>query len=455
VSLLGSQSTGLGSVPTAAGGSGAGAGGGTIREITSTDGTVTITNPTGPVVDLSVLGAGEIVLGQVSYGLGEQGVDDVFPMGADSTASVAYMGAALNADTIGAPSATLGDSPRYEFAVPAALDRLRLLVFITKVTATGESFAGIGGKITIDGEEDATLGWGVVYDGGGTGSNIVQDASAEIIVAAGQSVGVTIGAYAGQTSGAIQVHILIVGHRDGDEGPYVSDDLTIRIEGAADAPPIVEGDDFEWVNQGSLGTAYNYVNFTGLDAPLVVTEGDVRYVNFDGNKMLVQATVPGTGIFNPPVGADFAPFYAAAVVRMNEAPNARQIWRYQVGPNIATLDVPLSTSFKLVWQWASDGAANVETVPDVTSDVLVWALLEWGYDGSEFFFILNGARVTVDNNSPHGTTPALVLNASYIGESAGINADLAALFIYRAFPTPGERAKTRAYLEAAYAELLP
>lgn len=54
MTLLGSQDTGLGSVDTASGGAGDGSGGGDIEEITSTDGSVTITGPTGPITDLSV-----------------------------------------------------------------------------------------------------------------------------------------------------------------------------------------------------------------------------------------------------------------------------------------------------------------------------------------------------------------------------------------------------------------
>lgn len=54
MTLLGSQDTGLGSVDTASGGAGDGGGGGDIEEITSTDGSVTITGPTGPITDLSV-----------------------------------------------------------------------------------------------------------------------------------------------------------------------------------------------------------------------------------------------------------------------------------------------------------------------------------------------------------------------------------------------------------------
>jgi hypothetical protein len=54
MTLLGSQDTGLGSVDTASGGQGEGGGGGDIEEITSTDASVTITGPTGPITNLSV-----------------------------------------------------------------------------------------------------------------------------------------------------------------------------------------------------------------------------------------------------------------------------------------------------------------------------------------------------------------------------------------------------------------
>ena len=53
MTLLGSQDTGLGNVDTA-GQSPGGEGG--IEEIESTDGSVTVTNPTGPVVDLTNAG---------------------------------------------------------------------------------------------------------------------------------------------------------------------------------------------------------------------------------------------------------------------------------------------------------------------------------------------------------------------------------------------------------------
>jgi hypothetical protein len=52
MTLIGGQDTGLGNVDTA--GQAAGDGGGDIVEITSSDGSVSITNPDGPVVDLSV-----------------------------------------------------------------------------------------------------------------------------------------------------------------------------------------------------------------------------------------------------------------------------------------------------------------------------------------------------------------------------------------------------------------
>jgi hypothetical protein len=227
VSLIGSQATGLGSVPTAAGGRGAGGGDGTIRQITSDDGSVVVTNPNGPVTDLSVPGALEIILGQVSYGEGLQGTDDVVPVSADGV--VAYMGVGMNADTIGDPTDDLDDSNRYEFAVPYDLVGLKLRVEITRLSASGESFVTVGGSVTIDGEVHNELSWGATFDGGGSVENVVQLPEWDVDVEAESTVGVTIGTLPDQADGNVQVRIVIVGVRGTipppPDGPFVDETL--------------------------------------------------------------------------------------------------------------------------------------------------------------------------------------------------------------------------------------
>lgn len=114
MSLEASELTGMGSAPTAGNDPG-----GTIRQITSTGGTVTITNPTGPIVNLEVSGGGLFP----GYGGAPPAVASTSAGGAAGTASrsdhthsldlVAYnpslvgmQAAGMHQQTYGAPTAT-------------------------------------------------------------------------------------------------------------------------------------------------------------------------------------------------------------------------------------------------------------------------------------------------------------------------------------------------------------
>lgn len=188
--------------------------------MTSDDGSVRYVNPAGPTADLSVPGASEVLLGQVSYGQDlATGASDfpVSPLGDE--VRQAYLGVAMTNDTIGAPTAVLSASKRYEFSVPAQLAALRLLVFITDAEVSGESLVSLGGIITINGASHNELGWGIAGDGGATVANVVQDASWETVVPAGSTVGVTIASSAGASGASARVTILILGRRMAADAP--------------------------------------------------------------------------------------------------------------------------------------------------------------------------------------------------------------------------------------------
>jgi hypothetical protein len=117
----------------------------------------------------------------------------------------------MTADTIGAPTAVLADSARYEFAVGRDLNKLRLLVFITSLSGNSESFCGVTGRITINGVDYADLGWGLSDVSTFSAANVVQDHSWDTFVPKGATVGVTIATFAGQVAAACKVQIIIIG----------------------------------------------------------------------------------------------------------------------------------------------------------------------------------------------------------------------------------------------------
>lgn len=193
---------------------------GGIRRATSVDESIVITRPTGPTADFSAIGAGEIVIGQVSFGGGVPGTDDVFPV--QEGGFSAYMAPYLNTDTA-LNLVPLESQPRYGFAVPHDLSSVKLLVMITELSATAPvgQLCGVGGVIAVDGVLNAGLEWGLVYTTGGSDYNVVQERELAMFVARGQHLSVTMGTYAAQVTCNTQVQIVIVGRRAAPLAPPV------------------------------------------------------------------------------------------------------------------------------------------------------------------------------------------------------------------------------------------
>jgi hypothetical protein len=460
MSLLGSQSTGLGSVPTAAGGTGAGAGGGggTIREITSADGSVVVTNPTGPVTDLSVPGAEGAGWGvELSYGDGNGSTDDDLPVSPESETTF-WIGEGMDADHAG----PLGGGQVREWPTHQWLAALRLVATIDYAQFFGAEWGGSRLVVTVDGVE---TGIEIAY-ADVVVENDYQTVAAAIAVAPGSKIGLKLVTIALGDGSKLRGHFRLIGEVSvAPEGPYVGATLTRRHETAEGFTIETDPDTDDllvWPNEGSVGVSHDWVPIEDVPAPTVVTEDGQRIVRLDTICGAIQRTVPGSGEFAPPVGVQFAPFWCLDLLRVG-AGGAGTRWARTYAPNGGApglsfdLDIPITPTFQLVWQFL--GGNNIQTVPNLDGSILgEWALLEWGFDGTDFRFFLNGAEVALTQTNPSIDNAAADQTSSYIGSrglSDTIHIDYAAQFTYSEWPTTAQRAQTRAYLATAYPGIFP
>lgn len=425
-----------------------GGSGGGIGEITSTDGSVVITNPTGPTTDLSVLGALDNGWAlELSYGDGNGSTDDDLPVSPE-TETEFWIGQGMDADHAG----PLGGGQVREWPTHQWLGTLRLIAQIDHAQFSGGEWGGSRLVVTVDGAE---TGIEIAYSDVVVDDNY-QTVAGDYVVAPGSKIGLKLVTVALGDGSKLRGHFRIVGGvTEAPEGPYVQDDLTIRLETAPAITPDL--DPVNVTNHGSLGTPYNYVEAPGIDPPTVETEDGIPFLHFGpGPGLLNQGQLPGSGVFAAPVAGKHAPFYVAQVLRVNDSPNSRFLLRAtNGGPLQASWCLPLATSFQLVWQWAEDPSANIATVPDITVEVLnKWALYEWSWDGTTFQFFINGELVAVTNDDPTGGTPAVAFSATFLGTGDGTDMSLAALFVNKAALTVGQRAQNRNYLQGTYAALL-
>lgn len=471
MSLLGSQGTGLGSVPTAAGGSGAGTGsGGTIREITSVDGSVTVTNPNGPITDLSVPGAAGAGWGlELSYGDGNGSTDDDLPVSLE-TETEFWIGEGMDADHAG----PLGGGQVREWPTHTWLTSLRLVAYIDRAQFAGVDWAGSRLVVTVDGVE---TGIEIAY------SDVVvtddyQTVAADYLVAPGSRIGLKLATVALGDGSKLRGHFRVIGEvAEAPVGPYVTEDLTLWLESISDDGFDIETDvdgvtvwpdRSTYENDAIKRTDNPGLGYATIEPAVLNGQPAVRfYPPFlalpHANSGYVGVKQDAT-ILSPPVGPTFAPmhsfhlikvrsfggFFGAVAMRYFEAAalaNNSGLWE----------EVPVSVG-GAIWRaghTAPDFGTSIIPSPGISLLGSV-VLMEFIIDGAgDLSVLVNGLSVPL---APPVTATWVATPAPMLGYLLGAkpdggdaeDADHFAHMVYRTNIGSGEAAQTRAYIRERF-----
>jgi hypothetical protein len=219
VSLLGGVKSGLGGVRTSGESSGGGGGAGTVESISSPDGSIVVTNPTGPDVELEVnASAFPAVLFDMflSYGHGMD-VDANLPAATSFWLTPTTLADLARADQV------------REWEVDHALSSLRLVVVVSESAGIG---LGLPVIVTVDGVDIALS----VLLPDGVSGDTSYEAFLVLDVPSGSFIGVRVDGSALGAAASVRMQVRLIGLGDGGGGagiPFVTHDFTLQGDGTA------------------------------------------------------------------------------------------------------------------------------------------------------------------------------------------------------------------------------
>lgn len=427
-----------------------------IQEITSDDGTVTITNPTGPITDLSVPAAsgGGWDL-DLSYGDGVGDIANQLPTAEGETEF--WIGQRTDADSAGVVGAL---AQKREWATHEWLQSLRLVSFIDEADLVGAAVTGRL-QVTVNG---ADTGIGIDIAAGVTTDSYETDA-ADILVSPGQRIGlkfVTTGLEEGST---LRGHWRIIGGvTAAPTGPYVSPLLTAAYESFSDGGfPIVTDDDGVLTQPNRTGvTAFDRVFVAGggaTQAQLLPDGLGTGIPSISGSALLaptLKFAAPTTGFWSAPVGPIFAPMTMYWIGRLNAGGGAAQANCIVVkmpsgGPTLGLIiHQPIGASFQLVSQW--NATDNVQTVANLTGAILgELVMFTIGIDAAgAMFFRLNNLDVPLTTTDPAPTGPGACSDLQFSNAVDAVDKDEGALYFYDGELTDAQNAQNVDYFNTRF-----
>lgn len=453
-----------------------GAGGGGISTITSdtlvvtepTPGTVEIENPSAAIAD-------EILLCQVQMGIGNPETPDAGLWTDPEHDTEFYIGSETDADHALQHGTVAGFFPVHRF-----LSGLRFVGWTDRASLPSTDVNDVVATLTVDVlDQDGTLTPTINHEIHGF---LVErdyfDVQTEIDIAPGQAVAVRILftsnlADGGQWAGAYKVY----GLADTDEGPFISEDLTVWRESISDGgfDLTLDGDGVLVIpNRASTGPGNDEVadpdqlTLPTLEAAALNAQPAVVFSGEQGSGPLNQRMIVrslGAGTLAPAVSptqwAGAHVFWLGLVPSSADHPSMVTF----SGPTIAgdntarlRLNIPSFVGFtetgRLSWNTVpAFPGANIYPDP-LTAFTNQVALFELRIDAATGAadFLVNGELLATDTTDL-GPTPTLIDGDTMGSDGGGINpanVKWGATMVYKAAITPAQAAKTRAYLRGRF-----